>query len=99
MAKQLPGLTEAEAEVLERYARVLELLARINPARTGSAVAGCVQSAAALAAEAKALHRAFETMQMRGQSELFGSVLTPVLHHLEVERHLARLGIHDRGAH
>ena len=97
MAKRLPGLTEAEAEVLERYARALELLARINPARTGSAVAGCVQSAAALAAEAKALHRAFATMQVRGESELFGSVLTPVLRHLEVDRHIARLGLRNNG--
>jgi hypothetical protein len=37
------------------------------------------------------LHRAFAIMQVRGESELFGSVLTPVLRHLQIERHIARV--------
>ncbi len=97
MAEHLPALTEAEAEVLERYARMLELLARLNPARTASNTRGCLHAAAALVSEARGLQAALARMQERGEEELFNQVLSDALRHLHIDRHIARIA--TRGHH
>ena len=88
----LPALTYAEAEVLERYARVLELLARVNPARTAGTTAACLVSADALVSEARALREALATMVERGEKELFSATLARTLRHLRADERAARLG-------
>ena len=55
--------------------RILELLARLNPARTASSTRGCLHAAAALVSEARGLQAALATMQERGEEEMFHSVL------------------------
>ena len=90
----LPALTDAEAALVEHYARVLALLGRINPARTGSTPAGCRQAADALVSEARALRDALARMQERGEDEVFGTTLARTLRHLDVDRYAARLGTH-----
>jgi len=87
----LPSLTDAEADLAERYVRILELLARLNPARTASTVHGCLMAAQALISEAKQLHAALTAMQSRGQDEVFNHVLARTLRHLEADKYLARL--------
>lgn len=37
----LPALTRAEAELIDRYLDVVDLLGRINPARPGDTYRGC----------------------------------------------------------
>ena len=95
MEKRLPGLTAAEADLLEHYARILELLARVNPARTASTVHGCLNASQALISESKALHAALTTMQTRGQDEFFSQVHAQVLRHLGIDAHLRRLELPD----
>ncbi len=95
MHEASPGLTAAEADLLEHYVRILELLARLNPARTASTVHGCLVGAQALVSEAKALHAALASMQSRGQDEVFNQVLSRALRHLQADRHLARLDLLD----
>jgi len=86
-----PAITEAEATLVERYARIVELLGRINPARTASNIHGCLRAAAALEAEAQSLHAALVTMHERGENEMFNQVFSDVLSHLQIDRHVARL--------
>ncbi|MEX5270697.1 hypothetical protein [Kocuria sabuli] len=95
MEERLPGLTAAEADLLEHYARILELLARMNPARPASTVHGCPNTSQALISEARALHAALATMQARGQDQFFHRVHTQVLRHLGIEAHLRRLELPD----
>jgi hypothetical protein len=94
MHETIPGLTAAEADLLEHYVRILELLGRLNPARTASTVHGCLVGQA-LVSEARALHAALASMQSRGQDEVFHHVLSRALRHLQADRHLARLHLLD----
>lgn len=91
MAEPLPSLTAAEADLLDHYVRMLELLARVNPAGTASTVHGCLVAAQALISEARALYDALTMMQSRGQDEVFNRVLALTLRHLEADKYLARL--------
>lgn len=93
MSEPLPALTAAEADLIEHYVRTLELLARVNPARTASTVHGCLVAAQALVSEARALHAALAMMQSRGQDEVCTYVLSRTLRCLEADRHLARLAL------
>ena len=95
MNERLPGLTAAEADLLAHYVRILELLARVNPARTASTVLGCRASAQALVAEAEALLTALIVMQARGEEEIFNDVFARILRHVDTDRHLARLTLPD----
>ena len=96
MSKPLPALTHAEAELVDRYVRILELLARLNPARTASNTRGCLHAAAALLSEARGLHASLATMQKRGEDELFNDVLSTALQHLDADRQVARLTTSSR---
>lgn len=53
MHEMIPGLTAAEADLLERYVRILKPLARLKPARTASTDHGCLVGAQALVSEAR----------------------------------------------
>lgn len=77
--------------MFDRYTRSLELLARLNPARTASNARGCLHAAAALVGEARGLHAALSALQERGEEELFNRVLAVNLQHLQVDRHAAPL--------
>ncbi|MFF4951994.1 hypothetical protein ACWC2K_22775 [Streptomyces chattanoogensis] len=81
----LPALTRAEGEVIDRYLEVLDLLGRINPARTSGTYGG-LRAAQALVGKAAALRDALELMHSRGESELHSGTLAQALRVLDGER-------------
>lgn len=93
MSERLPALTADEADVLDHDVRVLELLARLNPARTASTVSGGQQAAQALVSAARALEQSLSAMRAHGQDEVFTSDLARVLRSMGADRHLARLDL------
>lgn len=60
----LPALTRAEAELIDRYLDVVDLLGRINPARPGDTYRG-LRAAQALVAKATELRDALALMRQR----------------------------------
>ncbi|MER7334978.1 MULTISPECIES: hypothetical protein [Micromonospora] len=91
--RELPALTRAEQELVDRYLRIVDLVARLNPARDSGHfdVRGCVLAAQALAAEAKAIGVTAETMLERGEDELHVATLARAMRALDGERRIARL--------
>ncbi|MFC7548711.1 hypothetical protein [Plantactinospora sp. GCM10030261] len=91
--RELPALTRAEQELVDRYLRIIDLVARLNPARDSGHfdARGCVLAAQALAAEAKAIGGAAETMLERGEDELHAATLARAMRALDGERRIARL--------
>jgi hypothetical protein len=89
---RMPALTDAECEVIDHYLAVVDLLARINPARTGHTYTG-LRAAQSLATEARALLAALELMWSRGERELHVATLTQALRALDGERRAARVTI------
>lgn len=89
---ELPALTRAEGEVIDRYLRAADLLGRINPAR-GTDTYGGLRAAQALVREAVALRDALTLMHQRGESELHASVLARALLVLDGERRTARVTV------
>lgn len=87
----LPGLTEAEHALVTSYRRVLELLARLDPARPGVTLYGASRAAADLEAEVRVLRAALAAMPERGQDELFPETLATVLRALDTDRLVRRL--------
>ncbi|MEV0375657.1 hypothetical protein AB0I10_38930 [Streptomyces sp. NPDC050636] len=81
----LPALTRAEGELIDRYLEVLDLLGRINPARSGSTYGG-LRAAQALVGKAAELRDALTLMHNRGESELHFETLTRALRVLDGER-------------
>ena len=65
----LPALTRAEAELIDGYLDVVDLLGRINPAHHGDTYRG-LRAAQALVSKATALRDALTLMHQRGESEL-----------------------------
>ncbi|OIK01375.1 hypothetical protein [Streptomyces colonosanans] len=88
----LPALTRAEAELIDGYLDVVDLLGRINPARSGDTYRG-LRAAQALVSKAAALRDALALMHQRGESELHGPTLTRALRVLDGERRTARLTV------
>ncbi|WP_055713714.1 hypothetical protein [Streptomyces torulosus] len=86
----LPALTRAEAELIDRYLDVVDLLGRINPARPGDTYRG-LRAAQALVGRATALRDALELMHTRGENELHASTLARALRVLDGERRAARV--------
>ncbi|GAA2285353.1 hypothetical protein GCM10010145_55320 [Streptomyces ruber] len=86
----LPALTRAEAELIDRYLDVVDLLGRINPARPGDTY-GALRAAQALAGKAVALRAALELMHKRGESEVHAPTLARALRVLDGERRTARV--------
>ncbi|MBM7169230.1 hypothetical protein JQK87_12525 [Streptomyces sp. G44] len=88
----LPALTRAEAELIDRYLEVVDLLGRINPARTRHTYGG-LRAAQALVGRASALRDALALMHQRGESELHAATLARALRVLGGERRAGRVGV------
>ncbi|HZF90970.1 hypothetical protein [Streptomyces sp.] len=91
----LPALTRAEAELIDRYLEVVDLLGRINPGRVGHTYGG-LRAAQALVAKAAALRDALALMHRRGETELHAPTLARALRVLDGERRTARLTLPPR---
>ena len=74
----MPALTDAECSVIDHYLAVVDLTARINPAR---------------GTEARELLAALELMWARGEREIHVPTLTQALRSLDGERRAARVTI------
>ncbi|MEU2285742.1 hypothetical protein ABZ614_28075 [Streptomyces sp. NPDC013178] len=88
----LPALTRAEAELIDRYLEVADLLGRINPAHHGDTYRG-LRAAQALVGKAIALRDALTLMHQRGESELHAPTLARALRVLDGERRTARVTV------
>jgi hypothetical protein len=86
----LPALTRAEGELVDRYLDVLDLLGRINPARSTHTY-GALRAAQALVGRATELKDALTLMHMRGESEVHASTLAEALRVLDGERRARRV--------
>ncbi|WP_420032411.1 hypothetical protein ACN2WE_06090 [Streptomyces sp. cg28] len=81
----LPTLTRAECELVDGYLAVVDLLARINPARGDDTYRG-LRAAQALVARAAALRDALALMHQRGESRMHAETLARALRVLDGER-------------
>ncbi|MFF6802164.1 hypothetical protein [Streptomyces sp. NPDC012616] len=86
----LPALTRAEAELIDGYLDVVDMLGRINPAHHGDTYRG-LRAAQALVGKAAALRDALTLMHQRGESELHAQTLARALRVLDGERRTARV--------
>ncbi|MEV5610092.1 hypothetical protein [Streptomyces sp. NPDC052225] len=86
----LPALTRAECELVDNYLAVVDLLARINPARGEDTYRG-LRAAQALVSRATALRDALTLMHQRGESEVHAATLTRALRVLDGERRTQRV--------
>ncbi|MFC9544866.1 hypothetical protein G3I20_31080 [Streptomyces sp. SID8111] len=91
----LPALTRAEAELIDRYLEVVDLVGRINPARDGDTYRG-LRAAQALVGRAAELRDALALMHRRGESELHSPTLARALRVLDGERRAARVTLPPR---
>ncbi|MET8130476.1 hypothetical protein [Streptomyces sp. NPDC005251] len=88
----LPALTRAEAELIDRYLDVVDLVGRINPSRPGDTYRG-LRAAQALVGKAAALRDALTLMHQRGESEVQAPTLAQALRVLDGERRAARVTV------
>ena len=88
---RLPALTDAECSFVDHYLALVDLLARINPARSGGRTYVSLRAAQWLVGEADALRRAIELMWERGEREIHVSTLTRALLALDGQRRAARV--------
>ncbi|MFD0117690.1 hypothetical protein ACFVZL_41750 [Streptomyces sp. NPDC058320] len=88
----LPALTRAECELLDRYLEVVDLLGRINPARSDHTYGG-LRAAQALVGRATALRDALTLMHQRGESEVHATTLARALRGLDGERRAQRVTV------
>jgi hypothetical protein len=89
----MPALTDAECSFVDHYLAVVDLTARINPARSSGHAYACLRAAQSLAAEASALLAALELMWERGEREIHVPALTQALRALDGERRAGRVTI------
>ncbi|MEU4168762.1 hypothetical protein AB0F46_18035 [Streptomyces sp. NPDC026665] len=88
----LPALTRAEAELIDRYLDVVDLVGRVNPSRPGDTYRG-LRAAQALVGKAEALRDALALMHQRGESEVHAATLAQALRVLGGERRSARVTV------
>ncbi|WP_432136908.1 MULTISPECIES: hypothetical protein [unclassified Streptomyces] len=88
----LPALTRAEAELIDRYLDVVDLIGRINPSRPGDTYGG-LRAAQTLVGKAIALRDALELMHQRGESEVHAPTLARALRVLDGDRRTARVAL------
>jgi hypothetical protein len=88
---RVPALTDAECSFVDHYLAVVDLVARINPARSSGHGYACLRAAQALAGEARALLQAVELMWERGEREIHVSTLTRALRALDGDRRAGRV--------
>ncbi|MGY0488006.1 MULTISPECIES: hypothetical protein [unclassified Streptomyces] len=86
----LPALTRAECELVDRYLEVVDLIARINPARGDDTYSG-LRAAQALVSRATELRDALTVMHQRGESRVHASTLARALRVLDGERRTKRV--------
>jgi hypothetical protein len=89
----VPALTDAECSFIDHYLALVDLLARINPARSAGHTYASLRAAQSLAGEARALLAALELMWERGEREIHVSTLTQALRALGGDRRAARVGL------
>jgi hypothetical protein len=89
----MPALTDAECSLIDHYLAVVDLVGRINPARSNGHAYGCLRAAQSLATEARALLAAVELMWSRGEREVHVGTLTRALRALDGERRADRVTI------
>jgi hypothetical protein len=89
----MPALTDAECSVIDHYLAVVDLMARINPARSRGLTYTSLRAAQSLATEARDLLAALELMWDRGEREIHATTLTQALRALDGERRAARVTI------
>ncbi|HEU4398207.1 MAG TPA: hypothetical protein VFU54_10290 [Actinomycetota bacterium] len=92
-APRVPALTDAECSFIDHYLAVVDLVARINPARSTGHTYACLRAAQALAAEARALLGAVELMWERSEREIHVGTLTQALRALDGERRAGRVAL------
>ena len=90
-APRVPALTDAECSFIDRYLAVVDLVARINPARSTGHAYASLRAAQALAGAATALLEAVEVMWERGEREIHVSTLTQALRALDGDRRTGRV--------
>ncbi len=90
-APRLPALTDAECSLIDHYLALVDLMARINPARSAGRTYVCLRAAQSLVGEARALLDAVELMWERGEREIHVSTLTRALRALDGERRAGRV--------
>ncbi|MET8472918.1 hypothetical protein ABZY90_01480 [Streptomyces sp. NPDC006422] len=88
----LPALTRAECELVDRYLEVVDLVARINPARCDDTYSG-LRAAQALVSRAAELRDALTLMHQRGESRVHASTLARALRVLDGERRTSRVAL------
>ncbi|MGW2343251.1 hypothetical protein [Streptomyces sp. NPDC001661] len=86
----LPAMTRAECELVDRYLEVVDLIARINPARGDDTYSG-LRAAQALVSRAVELRDALNLMHQRGESRVHASTLARALRVLDGERRTNRV--------
>ncbi|MFI7009365.1 hypothetical protein [Streptomyces sp. NPDC050145] len=86
----LPSLTRAECELIDRYLEVVDLIARINPARGDDTYRG-LRAAQALVSRATELRDALDLMHRRGESQVHAATLARALRVLDGERRTQRV--------
>jgi hypothetical protein len=88
---RVPALTDAECSFIDHYLAVVDLVARINPARSNGHAYASLRAAQALAGEARALLAAVELMWERGEREIHVRTLTQALRALDGDRRAGRV--------
>ncbi|MFF0461341.1 hypothetical protein [Streptomyces mexicanus] len=88
----LPALTRAEADLVDGYLDVVDLLGRINPCR-GEHTYRSLRAAQALVTRAAELRDALAVMFERGETELHTATLARALRTLDGERRTARVTV------
>jgi hypothetical protein len=89
----MPALTDAEGSFIDHYLAMVDLLARINPARSGGHAYRCLLAAQSLVGEARALLGAVELMWERGEREIHAATLIRALRALDGERRTGRIAL------
>lgn len=88
----LPALTRAEGRLIDSYLEVLDLLGRINPARSSDTY-GSLRAAQALVTKATGLRDALSLMHERGESQVHTETLARALRVLDGERRAGRVTV------
>ncbi len=91
--ERLPALTEAEGALIDRYLAVVDLVARINPARSSGHTYSGLRAAQALVAEAIGLRDALQLMFERREHEIYPATLARALRVLDGVRRSQRVTV------
>jgi hypothetical protein len=90
---RVPALTDAECAFVDAYLGLVDLVARVNPARSAGSAYGSLRAAQSLPGQARAVLEALELMWSRGERELHVPTLTQALRALDGERRAARVSV------